>query len=180
MILNENDLLNNIQSVSNFFSENQIKLTDNPGLYAFWWIDDKEKLFNSNLNIVLKGPAGKPLKIKFEDWWPKDLVYPCLYVGKTTNIKNRFSQHIKRGSYKRLHLIPDSGEKQKAVTTTCQLRYGIEHIFKTSEEPLNIILNSVGFSYSTNNGSNGFVDRFYMEDRLIGTWKPWFNIDSER
>lgn len=180
MCLDEIELLNNIKKVSDVASSQKIDLPNEPGLYAFWWIDDIDNLFRSNLIIVLKGPAGKPLEIEFENWWPEDLPYPCLYIGKTTNIKNRFSQHIKRGSSKRLHHIPNSGEKQKAVTTTCQLRYGIEHIFHKAEEPLDIIMNSVGFSYTTNSGSDGFIDRFYLEDKLIGTWKPWFNIDSER
>jgi len=40
----------------------------------------------------------------------------------------------------------------------------------------------VGFSYSTDSpdNANAVAERFYEEDRLVGTWRPWFNIDSER
>jgi len=27
---------------------------------------------------------------------------------------------------------------------------------------------------------NAIAERFFEEDRLVGTWRPWFNIDSER
>lgn len=38
----------------------------------------------------------------------------------------------------------------------------------------------VGFSYIINFPENAIAERFFTEDRLIGTWKPWFNVDSER
>ena len=103
-----------------------------------------------------------------------------MYVGKSTNIKKRFSLHIKRGSPDRLHNIPEGNEKQKPVTTSCQLRFGIEHIFPHHDSPLSIINENVGFSFSTDFGDDAIAERFFTEDRLIGTWKPWFNIDSER
>ena len=168
------------KSIAEIYAGRKIELPVEPGVYAFWWLDDKEKLMNSNRHIVLKGPGGKPVDVEFGDWWPVELEYPCLYVGKTTNIKNRFSLHIKRGSPGRLHEIPSTNEKQKAVTTSCQLRYGIEHIFKGHPNPLEIIYQSVGFSYTTNFSGNVIADRFYTENRLIGSWKPWFNVDSER
>lgn len=85
-----------------------------------------------------------------------------------------------RGSTGRKHQIPNSNEKQRAVTTSCQLRYGIEHVFKKHNNPLDIINDKVGFSFTTNFSSNAIAERFFTEDRLIGMWRPWFNIDSER
>ena len=174
------DSLLNIKSISDYVVNNRIGLPKKAGVYAFWWISSLEKLLSANREIVLYGPAGSPIKVEFNAWWPNILKHPCLYIGKTTNIKNRFSQHIKRGSKGRLHHIPDSNFKQKAVTTTCQVRYGIEHLFKYDKNPLQILLDNVGFSYSTDFGDNGIVERFYTEDKLIGTWRPWFSIDSER
>ncbi len=84
------------------------------------------------------------------------------------------------GSPHRLHHIPESAKKQKPVTTSCQLRYGIEHIFNETEAPLEIIHNQIGYSYVTDFKDNGLVTRFYLEDLLIGTLRPWFNLDSER
>lgn len=150
------------------------------GVYAYWWIGDKSKLLESNTSIKLKGPSGKAVEIEFEDWWPEELSYPCLYVGKSTNLRQRFGWHIKNGSPQRLHKIPASNLKQRAVTTTCQLRYGIEHIFKDHESPLELIHKNVGFSYKTNFKGNEVVERFFHEDFLIGHWRPWFNLDSER
>lgn len=171
-----------IQLVGDIYQNNRINLPEEAGVYAFWWMGSREELMNADcLKVLLKGPKGILREIEFEDWWPPELEYPCLYVGKSTNLKNRFSLHIKNGSPGRLHSIPDSGEKQKAVTTSCQLRYGIEHIFRDSKTPLDIIFNKVGFSYTTDfPDKNAIAERFYTEDRLIGIWRPWFNVDSER
>lgn len=172
--------IESIKNVADIFQGQRINLPSDAGVYAFWWIGNRQELIQSNRHIVLKGPAEQPVDVQFMDWWPPELNYPCLYVGKSTNIKKRFSLHIKRGSEGRLHNIPDTNEKQRAVTTSCQLRYGIEHIFKNHSNPLGIIYNSVGFSYSTDFQDNAIAERFYTEDRLIGTWRPWFNVDSER
>ena len=42
---------------------------------------------------------------------------------------------------------------------SCQLRYGIEHVFRTEPNPLEIIFQSVGFSYSTDFPDNAIADR---------------------
>ncbi len=169
-----------IRKVEDIFQGQRIDLPEVPGVYAFWWVGDRQELLQANRHIVLKGPSERPVDVEFMEWWPPEIELPCLYVGKSTNIKKRFSLHIKRGSEGRLHDIPETNEKQKAVTTSCQLRYGIEHIFKRDINPLHIIYSKVGFSYTTNFPENAIAERFYTEDRLIGTWKPWFNVDSER
>ena len=171
-----------IQHIKQNNQKNRVNLPEETGVYAFWWMGSREELMEADcLKVLLKGPKGILGKIEFEDWWPPELEYPCLYVGKSTNLKKRFALHIKNGSSERLHSIPASGEKQKAVTTSCQLRYGIEHIFCNSKTPLDIIFNKVGFSYTTDfPDRNSIAERFYTEDRLIGIWRPWFNVDSER
>ena len=169
-----------IKLIRNIFKGQRIDLPNEPGVYAFWWLGDRQELMEANRHIVLKGPGEQPVDVQFIDWWPPEIEYPCLYVGKSTNIKNRIPLHIKRGSLARLHNIPSTNEKQKPVTTSCQLRYGIEHIFRGHEKPLDIIYNKVGLSFTTNFQANAIAERFFTEDRLIGTWKPWFNVDSER
>ena len=159
---------------------NKVNIPASPGLYAFWWTGDRQELLLANRHIVLKGPGGRPVDVEFKDWWPPELEFPCLYVGKTINLRKRFGQHIKRKSPGRLHTIGKSNKKQKPRTTSCQLRYGIEHVFKIEKHPLNIIKEKVGYSYTTNLPDDAIAERFYAEDRLIGTWKPWFNVDSER
>lgn len=172
--------LDSIRKVKDIFIKQKINLPEKAGVYAFWWVGCKDELLDANRFITLKGPAEKPVHVEYKDWWPPELKYPCLYVGKSTNLKKRFSLHIKRGSPERLHEIPVGNEKQKGVTTSCQLRYGIEHLFKNNEAPLEIIYQNVGFSYTTNFPENPIAERFFAEDKLIGIWRPWFNIDSER
>jgi hypothetical protein len=169
-----------IRCIEKIVSGPTIDLPEDAGVYAFWWVGPKEELMNANRHIVLKGPKGKPVDVEYNDWWPVDLVYPCLYVGKSTNIKKRFSQHVKRGSPYRLHEPAPGNVKAKPCTTSCQLRFGIEHVFPHVQKPLDLIFQSVGFSYRTDFSENAIAERFFEEDRLVGTWRPWFNIDSER
>lgn len=169
-----------IRKVEDIHNGKYIDLPEEAGVYAFWWIGERAELMQANCNIMLKGPKGRLVGVEFKDWWPPELEFPCLYVGKSTNIKKRFSLHLKLGSTGRLHHIPENNLKQKNVTTSCQLRYGIEHLFKHHSAPLQIINKNVGFSFSSRFSENAIAERFYTEDRLIGIWRPWFNVDSER
>lgn len=169
-----------IRSVQQIRADNQNPLPEGPGVYAFWWIGDRTRLLNANRKVVLKGPSEQPVKVEYGDWWPHDLAYPCLYVGKSTNIRKRFGQHLKMGSPGRLHVAHPEHHKAKPHTTSCQLRWGIEHVFPGESDPLSLISTSVGFSYRTDFPDNAIAERFFEEDRLVGTWRPWFNIDSER
>ena len=172
--------VNSIRRIDQIFRGQTIDLPEEPGVYAFWWLGQKIELMSANRHIVLKGPKERPVDVEYKDWWPSELVYPCLYVGKSTNIKNRFSLHIKRGSPGRLHQPQPGNHKAKPCTTSCQLRFGVEHVFPQETEPLNLIFKSVGFSYRTDFPENAIAERFYAEDRLVGIWRPWFNVDSER
>ena len=172
--------VNSIRQIDQIFQGQKVDLPEVAGVYAFWWVGSKDKLMSSNRHIVLKGPKNLPVGVEFKDWWPDELIYPCLYVGKSTNIKKRFCLHIKRKSFGRLHQSMPGNRKAKPNTTSCQLRFGIEHIFPKEEEPLHLIYGSVGFSYQNDFPDNPIAERFFEEDRLIGIWRPWFNIDSER
>jgi hypothetical protein len=156
-----------------------VDLPGRSGVYAFWWMAPKAELLAGNRHIVLKGPGGKRFDVEFKDWWPARLAHPCLYVGKTTNIKNRFSLHIKRDCGGRLHRAHRDNLKPKPATTSCQLRFGIEHVFPAERDPLSIMFRAVGFSYRVFE-DDAIADRFFEEDRYVGLWRPWFNIDSER
>ena len=169
-----------IRPIIDICSGPKIDLPHEAGLYAFWWVGDRDTLLSSNRSIILKGPGGRLVNVSYEDWWPAELAYPCLYVGKTTNIRKRFSLHLKRGCGGRLHDYHPENHKTPPKTTSCQVRWGIEHIFPEADKPLEIIENSVGFSYQTDFGDNDVAERFFQEDLLSGTWRPWFNIDSER
>jgi hypothetical protein len=45
-------------------------------------------------------------------------------------------------------------------------------VFPSEENPLNVIFNSVGFSYRTDFPDNAIAERFFEEDRLVGIWRP--------
>jgi hypothetical protein len=169
-----------IRTVRAIYAERAAPLPNGPGVYAFWWVGDRQSLLRSNRHVVLKGPSGQLVDVEYRDWWPKDLSFPCLYVGKSTNIKKRFSLHIKRRCPGRLHQPHPENWKATPNTTSCQLRWGIEHIFPQENDPLTVVLDRVGFSYSTDFPDNAIAERFFEEDRLVGAWRPWFNIDSER
>ena len=169
-----------IRPIRLIFAKRPIDIPDTPGVYAFWWIGDRTQLLAANRHIVLKGPSVQLVDVEYRDWWPRDLVYPCLYVGKSTNIRKRFSLHIKRECPGRLHAAHPENWKATPNTTSCQVRWGIEHIFPVEQKPLAIIFDSVGFSFRTDFPENAIAERFFEEDRLVGTWRPWFNIDSER
>jgi len=151
----------NIRKVGDIFRSERIDLPEQPGVYAFWWVGDKFELLNGNRHIVLKGPGEKPVDVEYGDWWPEDLNYPCLYVGKSTNIKKRFSLHIKRKCERRLHPVLEGNIKAKPVTTSCQLRFGIEHVFRNIEYPLPLIFEKVGFSFRSDFGENAIAERFF-------------------
>jgi len=169
-----------IKHVKDIFQGPRIGLPEDPGVYAFWWVGEKAELLSGNRHIVLKGPREQPVDVQYQDWWPDELSYPCLYVGKTTNLKNRFALHIKRGSTGRLHQALSGNVKPKPCTTSCQLRFGIEHVFPQHGDPLALIFANVGFSFRNDFADNAVAERFFEEDRLVGNWRPWFNIDSER
>lgn len=169
-----------IRRLPDIFLHQRVDLPEAAGVYAFWWVADRAELLSANRHIVLKGPKGVAVDVEYEDWWPSELAYPCLYVGKTTNLKKRCSLHIKKGSRGRLHVANADHAKVKPRTTSCQLRWGIEHVFPHEPEPLKLIFRTVGFSYRTDFPSNAIAERFFAEDRLVGNWRPWFNIDSER
>jgi hypothetical protein len=169
-----------IRRVEEIRDRGSIELPECPGVYAFWWVGPRPDLMSANRHIVLKGPGGCRVDVEYRDWWPEELSFPCLYVGKTTNIKKRFSDHIMPGSPQRLHVTHPQNHKAKPHNTSCQLRFGIEHIFPSNQAPLDVISKNVGFSYRIDFADNAIAERFFEEDRLVGTWRPWFNIDSER
>ncbi|MCA8064281.1 GIY-YIG nuclease family protein [Burkholderia sp. AU38729] len=158
----------------------KIVVPDSAGVYAFWWMANKGQLLSANRRIRLHGPNNSRVEVEYHDWWPSDVPYPCLYVGKATNLKKRFGQHLMRGTPGRAHHAATDNEKGKARTTACQLRFGIEHIFPREDDPLSLINKAVGYSWCDTFPENAVAERFFAEDRLVGYLRPWFNIDSER
>lgn len=57
-----------VSSIAQLCSGRRIDLPKVAGIYAFWWVGKRETLLNSNRSIVLKGPGGKPVTVRYEDW----------------------------------------------------------------------------------------------------------------
>ena len=170
-----------VRPVSTILStRNTIDVPSSAGVYAFWWVGSKTRLMQGNRHIVLKGPGGTPVDVSYHDWWPNDAPYPCLYVGKATNLRRRFGQHLLRKTEGRAHHAKAGNEKATPKTTSCQLRFGIEHVFPDEPAPLLLIQDAVGFYFYDEFSENAIAERFFAEDRLVGHLRPWFNIDSER
>lgn len=147
---------------------------------TFWWTGSRTQLLEANRHIVLKGPGGKKVDVHYHDWWPVKALSPCLYVGKATNLRRRFRQHLLSGTAGRAHQALSGNFKTKPRTSSCQLSFGIEHIFPAESNSLAFIADSVGFSWCDEFPDNAVAERFFAEDRLVGHFRPWFNIDSER
>ena len=132
-------------------------------------------------SIKLKGPGGRPVNVTFEKNWSKSQTYPCLYVGKTTGLRKRVSQHLLRTKECRLTSGCRSARvKPTAYNSSCQLRQGIEWLFPRNDLPVELIYDSVGLSTVTEFGDNPVAERFFLENKLIGDYEPWINIDTER
>ena len=157
-----------------------VRIPDKSAVYCFWWIDDKSIIENARRFIKVKGPKEKLVTIEYKFWHPKELSNIPLYIGKTTNLRNRISQHILLKEETRVYETTLEIVKPKPKTTSCQLRTGIEFILPNEDNPKKIILNNVGVSYVTIEGIDSISKRFYLEDLSIGLFKPWFNLDSER
>ena len=39
----------------------------NAGVYAFWWVGNRDQLMQANREIVLRGPGGKQAKVEYQD-----------------------------------------------------------------------------------------------------------------
>ncbi|TOH94891.1 hypothetical protein CGI69_24975, partial [Vibrio parahaemolyticus] len=59
-----------IRLIKDLFDGQKINLPEEPGVYVFWWLGDKDTLMKSNRTQILKGPKGEAVPITFEDWWP--------------------------------------------------------------------------------------------------------------
>ncbi len=64
-------------------------------------------------------------------------------------------------------------------TTACQIRAGIEHLFKKHQPSPELGDKLRHFSLAWVE-ETCFAERFYAEDLAIGTFRPWFNLDCER
>jgi len=152
----------------------------NPGVYAFWL--NSHDSFNAdqlNKRIELAGPADQkePSVVHWQNNRP-DSKSALLYIGKTTTIQSRLSQHLKLRTTDFFNIGKKQAYPGKSLhkpTTSCQVRSGIEHLFWGHEMNFSEVLPFISFNFIP------IADiRFFVEDLAIGLGCPWFNVDSER
>ncbi|WP_037318630.1 GIY-YIG nuclease family protein [Salegentibacter sp. Hel_I_6] len=170
------------------------RLDKTAGVYAFWWVGDST-LLKKKINeqrYKLKGPANRedliPIKI-CKDWLEAATINNriCLYVGKTTNLNQRISGHLR---YTVKDIWTDrNGENrtkepfsfERKPNTVSQLRIGLERIFQ--DHSLDYIKTHIAISWlelEDNEKVNNAVNRFYIEDKMVADLFPIFNVDVER
>lgn len=220
----------NLQEIINLFTSRElVDLIDNDkkttlksslfqkpvsGIYIFWYNGSVAELDTYHRHLLIKGKVSADNTIKEKDkkhdfhritfdtgWFPEEIKNQfALYVGKSTNIANRFGMHLKMGTshtcWKEKMLDKSLDHEDQNLpylriyspTTSCQFRSGIELLLKnkSEEEFWEILKHKITFSFlplDTRDAANtdlNVVERFYLEDYLIGALRPWFNVDSER
>lgn len=159
----------------------QNKICNKGGVYAFWWCGNQDDLKEKLLfrNYPLKGPGGKEITIRFSEDWIKRASFQdriCLYVGKSTNMRKRVSGHLRLKTENLWNGSPTVGNKKP--NTVSQLRIGIERIFDRNMR--DEIISNVALTWEVLDGEEHCVNRFYLENLVIGTYYPIFNVDIER
>lgn len=197
-------------------------ISNKAGLYAFWWHGPHE-ILNGDQKVEFTGPAfqkiddaGKKIKGDHrhrsnftiaEEYKLLNLDPICLYVGKSTNIRGRITQHLKPSMktserfFKVKHRDGTETVKckyTKKVRTICkrdsssQFRAGMEYllreeamkddeyVYRMISEHVSVTFVPIADEEKSNEKKHAFKRRFYWEDLLIGVLQPWFNLDGER
>lgn len=150
------------------------------GVYIFWWDLEKANFIDSKNRFVIEKVPKKSLDLnvvaKITDDWVDVATHKnkiCLYVGKTTNLRSRMSGHLKLKS-------PKNGVNSERLkkNTESQMRLALETL--TGKNMMNEILENVSVTYHIMRSYSESINRFYVENALIGKYNPLFNVDIER
>ena len=57
--------ITSIKKVEDIFQGQRIDLPEVPGVYAFWWVGNRQELLQTNRHIVLKGPSEQLVDVEF-------------------------------------------------------------------------------------------------------------------
>ena len=172
----EDELVNNKMEINYYVNtiERKYNILDKMGVYVFWYYNKSKKLNELNRNLIINGPSNEKLNIEWN--WNLDNEYVCLYVGKTTTMKKRISQHLLLDTE---NLKNINGCQKNKKTTACQLRSGFDYLYSKLDN-IYILNELMEHLYLSIYYEENFINRFYLEDYLIGKLRPWFNVDSER
>lgn len=139
------------------------KIPTEGGLYAFSF--PKEEFLGATYMIELDGPKQSTI-----EFWFNENDFPIisenhivLYVGKTTNLLERFKKHFRK------------------TRTTTQVLYGMKKIFKIDfDQVKDMLLSSGKFYYLSLPGEENCVTRDIIEMGLYAKLRAPLNIKSER
>ena len=145
-----------------------------PVIYSFWFDNRNRKIKNLKRNFILKGPNSREISSTWD--WNLEDDYVCLYIGKKTIFKKRLGLHL---LLKTKNLYEKESNLINKKTTTCQLRSGFDFLYQKAKKE-NIIEELEKRILISIIEIDDVIERFYLENYLIGHFKPWFNIDSER
>lgn len=172
-------------SLNQIFGPNaETKISSEGGIYLFWWTGPS-RTFTKQARLhrhLIKGKQteNEKINIRFSPEWIGEATKKngiCLYAGKTSCLKKRIASHIKP---KTENIWGDKKHtSDKKPNTVSQMRIGIEKIFQTYEG-LDLILKNVSISYIEMNDVENCVNRFYLENSIIGDYFPLLNVDVER
>lgn len=196
---------NNLKKLrENIVELKDIDLSNKSGIYAFWLLKQYDtKLLHKEVSF--KGPGKQIVKTEWQDYIALNTKYRCLYISKTTKLKNRISWHLMNGTYTWYDIgdmTPKLKDKYKKISkkhkstdfifkrnSQCQFRAGFEYLFKNKafdDKRKEILMTDIGLSFleikreNYNGLDKSINERFYLEDLAIGYFRPWFNLDSER
>jgi hypothetical protein len=158
-------------------------LPEKGGVYVFWWnksVDFEKKLIDCTYQVkAKKSHEIDKINIKFTTEWIDKATKGnkiCLYVGKTTNLRDRVTKHLKLTKEDIWNgKTRNSGKKPNTVS---QMRIGLETVF--DKGMLEEIKENVSLSWAVMDEYSEAINRFFLEDKMISHNYPLFNIDVER
>jgi hypothetical protein len=155
------------------------------GVYSYWWATDPERFYEmlektNQITLFGKQEKGKAVEVdvEFNKEWVSGATHEgaiLLYVGRSTNIGNRMTGHIRPQTPS----LKSDSENNRKPNTVSQLRYGLERLFKI-DDARELIMKYVHLSTVKLCGYDSSVERFYLEQAAIGNLYPLLNIDIER
>jgi hypothetical protein len=129
--------------------------------------------------------AYHPIEWKFREIEIGNEVYIPLYIGKSSKIYDRIVSHLRwpglAGSPPLVNEFDLDTALKPNGNTVAQFLQGFEYLLRSfSPENRRIKLTEKVALSICPSGFAQVSDRFYNEDLLIGTFRPPFNVDSER
>jgi hypothetical protein len=129
--------------------------------------------------------AYHPIDWKFNQVVIDKENYVPLYIGKSSKIYNRIASHLQWPSSLDSPPLANEFGLPAALkpdgNTVAQFRQGFEYLFRSLSpvDRRDKLRKNIALAICPSDFANVY-NRFYDEDLLIGTFRPPFNVDSER